>query len=489
MSSGGSSLGGTAVRGGLAVAIGQVLRTVIQFVGLILLAHLLTPADFGLVAMVTSIIGVTSVLSDFGLSMAILREVKLGRQIRDSLFYINAFLALAVTLGMWVAAPSVAAFYGEPRLEEITRWIAVFAFVAGLAPQYRAELARGHRFGALASVDAVAQGLAIAVACIAAIRGAGYWAVVVQQATAATALVALLAILSRYMPRSRPTLRGIREHVSIGASTLGLQLTSYLGVNAAPIAVGRALGTAAVGLYTRAYQLVSFPLVQLAAPLTSVVVPILAHVADGPDLIAAAKRVQLVMAYALLPLLVLIIVGGGDLAEMLFGLSWRPSGYIAQVLAVGGIFQVFGYINYWLFIRMGRLGALWAFEGVVWIFATAAYFLLAAQGAVLVAALYSAGLFMNWLAVTTLGLRIIGLPTKEFLVPSLKRLVFLAPVLTTGVVIREVLVRAGWGAIWTLFAALGSSLLAVGIGSLIPSFGRELREFITILGNFRRREA
>jgi PST family polysaccharide transporter len=473
----------------MAVIIGQVLRTLIQLVGLILLARLLTPVDFGLVAMVTSVIGVTSVLSDFGLSMAIMRETHLEPAIRDGLFYINAVLALATAGCVWLAAPLIAGFYGEPSLEDVTRWLAASVCVAGLAPQFRAELARRHRFGALAIVDPISQGVALAVACVAALRGAGYWAVVIQQSIAAVVLVLTLAVLSRYVPRSRPSLRGLKKHVSLGATSLGIDVTNYAAVYAAPTAVGQALGAAAVGLYSRAFQLVAFPLVQLAGPLTRVVVPILAHVDDGPALVAAAKRVQLAMAYALLPFIVFIIVGGGDLVEVLFGPDWRASGVLAQILAAGGVFQIFGYVNYWLFARMSRLGLLWAIEAAAWVPIAVLYFVVSGRGAEWVATLYAVSLLLNWLMSTTVGLRRLGLPAMEFLRPSLRRLVLLIPVIAAGLAVRELLARNHWPAGPTLAVASLSSLLVVAVLALTPTFRSELREFLQIFAKVRRRNA
>ncbi|MBB3605036.1 PST family polysaccharide transporter [Mycolicibacterium sp. BK556] len=482
------SLQGTAVRGGAAVMLGQVARTVIQLIGLILLARLLSPADFGLVAMVTSIIGVTSVLSDFGLSLAIMRDANLERAIRDSLFYISVVMAVVTAGLVWLAAPLIADFYSEPRLEEVTRWLAASICIAGLAPQFRAELARTLKFGALASVDTIAQGVALVAACIAAIRGAGYWAVVIQQGTAAVVLVMLLVVLSRYAPRSRPTLRGVKEHVTLGATSLGIDVTNYAAVYAAPTAVGHALGAAAVGLYSRAFQLVAFPLVQLAGPLTRVIVPVLSRVDSGPALVAAAKRVQLAMAYALLPFLVFIIVGGADLIEIMFGPVWRPSGQLAQILAVGGIFQIFGYVNYWLFTHKGRLGFLWALDASVWVPITAMYFIFNTRGAEWVASLYALSLVLNWLVSTTIGLPRLGFPAREFLLPSLKRLVYLIPVVAIGLVVSEVLTRVGWHAIWVLTATTVSSLAVVAGLLLVPNFRSEMREFLAVLGNVRKRK-
>jgi PST family polysaccharide transporter len=264
-------------------------------------------------------------------------------------------------------------------------------------------------------------------------------------------------------------------------------LTNYAAVYAAPMAVGHALGAAAVGLYNRAFQLVAFPLSQLAGPLTRVVVPNLAHVEEGPKLVAAAKRAQLAMAYALLPLLAFIIVGGEDLIEILFGQDWRPSGRIAQILAVGGVFQILGYVNYWLFTRKGRLGLLWMIEGSVWIPLIALYFVFSDRGAAWIAALYAASLATNWLMSSSLGLRLLGLPAMELIRPSLRRLMFLIPIVAAGLITRMTLAHNGWHAISALAVATLSCLLAVAALAIIPAFRQELREFGRALGNVRKR--
>jgi PST family polysaccharide transporter len=264
-----------------------------------------------------------------------------------------------------------------------------------------------------------------------------------------------------------------------------VQATNYAAVNAAPIAVGRIIGAATVGLYSRSYQLISLPMVQLAAPLTRVVVPILAHVKRTQDIVAAARRIQLVLTYALVPLIAFLLVGGDPLVVLLFGEPWRGGGTLSQILALGAIFQAMGYIHYWLYVRMGKLVALWIYELAVWTCVSPLYFVFGDRGASAIAALYSIGLFLNWLTVGIFGLRQIGLPRSQFMVPSLRRLAWLTPVIACGVVARETASAAGMSDVLTLLTSTSISLVIAAALLIDPKFRAEIRVFIAVIGGVR----
>lgn len=466
-----------AMRGGAALAAGQLLRGAIQFGGLVLLARLLPPSDVGVVVMATALIGVASVLSDFGLSMSIMREKELEHRIRDQILYLNVALAATIAACVWALAPFVASFYSEPKLVSVTHWLALSTFMMSLAPQFRAELARQMRYRWLATVDVLSQATGLAVAVAAAILGAGYWAVVYQQLCAATCLLGVLVAASRYVPRSRLDLRGVRAHLQLGATTLAAQATNYVAVNSAPAAVGRALGASAVGVYSRAFQLASIPLVQLASPLTRVAVPMLAHTRNDADLVTMVRRVQLLLAFTLMPLLVLLGVGGAPLVEVLFGSAWVEGGETLQILAVGGLFQVAGYAFFWLFIQKGRLATLWLCELAVWAVLVPLFFAAAEWGQDAVAGLYALGLMANWLLVGTAGCRRIGIVVGELMLPSLHRLSCFGVLMALGTLAREITEHATQT---SAFVVVLVSFVSSGVGGVfllaISKFREEVVE-------------
>src|ERR1700750_2003460 len=129
------SLGDAAARGtGITLAV-QAGRTILQFGSIVALARLLTPADFGLVAMVTAVIGVADLVRDFGLSLAAVQAPKLSHGERTNLFWANVGLGLACTLVAMAMTPFIVAGYHEPRLAPIVLALAPVFLLSGITTQ------------------------------------------------------------------------------------------------------------------------------------------------------------------------------------------------------------------------------------------------------------------------------------------------------------------------------------------------------------------
>ena len=124
---------------------------------MVVLARLLTPSDFGLVAMVTAVIGVAQLIRDFGLSLAAVRAPTLSREERDNLFWANFLMGLGCTIVIIVATPLIVAIYGQPRLTPIVLSLSIVFTFSGITTQYRANLSRELRFKALGLSDIIAQ--------------------------------------------------------------------------------------------------------------------------------------------------------------------------------------------------------------------------------------------------------------------------------------------------------------------------------------------
>ncbi|HHW4673437.1 MAG TPA: oligosaccharide flippase family protein, partial [Xylella fastidiosa subsp. pauca] len=157
------SLASRAVGGAVVTMLGQGARVVIQFSIIVLLARLLNPHDYGLMAMVTAIVGVADILRDFGLSSAAIQAKQITNAQRDNLFWINSGIGSALSLVVFVAAQLIADFYREPALVTITQVLAINFLLNGMATQYRANLSREMRFGQLALSDIGAQVLGLLV--------------------------------------------------------------------------------------------------------------------------------------------------------------------------------------------------------------------------------------------------------------------------------------------------------------------------------------
>ena len=352
-------LAGAAARGGAVTVGAQVARIVLQVASVVVLARLLTPAQFGLVAMVTAVIGVADLLRDFGLSLASVQAKDVSHAERSNLFWANTGLGTACALLAAGLTPAIVALYDEPELTAVVPPLAAVFLLSGMTTQYRADLARRLRFGTVAAADLAGPAAGIATAVCLAAGGAGVWALVAQQLVGAATTLVVVVAAGRWLPdryrRDVPVSRFFR----FGGAVLGTQLLSYVTRNVDSVAIGAVRGPADLGLYSRAYQLVMVPINQINAPLTNVAVPVLARVhEDREKLGAGLRRAQLVACYVTAPLLVVAAALAGPLVDLVLGESWHHVAPILAVLAIGGIFRSVSQIAYWGYLATGRTGEL-----------------------------------------------------------------------------------------------------------------------------------
>ena len=360
------TLARTAVRGSAASIGGQGFRIVLQLVGLAVLARLLDPADFGVVAMVTAAIGFADILRDFGLSSAAVQAPTVSRGERINLFWANSGLGLLCTLVVAASTPLLVAFYDEPTLVHIVPALSLVLVISGINTQYRADLGREMRFVALASSDVIAQLVGTIVAIVVALAGGGYWAIVAQQLTVALVALVVNVISTRWRPGLPQRRTSIRRFFRFGLSVFGTQVLGYASKNADTVALGAFWGPSVLGVYNRAQQIAVVPLNQINGPLTRVALPVLSRAHLDPDRFArATQRAQLAGAYGTATVLAFVAGLAVPLVAVLLGPGWSEVAPILALLAIAGVFRSLSQLAYWIFLASGRPGVqfkldLWA---------------------------------------------------------------------------------------------------------------------------------
>jgi len=345
-----SGLGRRAARGAVVTLGGQGARMVIQIVAVMILARLLDPEDYGLIAMVVVIVGIGEIFRDFGLSSAAIQAPELSRAQRDNLVWINTAIGLTLAALLFLAAGLVAAVYDRPELTEVSRALAGTFVLNGLATQYRADLVRRLRFGQLAIAETAAPALALGVAVLVATSGGGYWALVAQTLTQAGIILVVLVISARWLPRlpRRAPMRGL---LRFGGHLLGSQLIGYASNNVDTLLIGLRFGAGPLGFYNRAFHLLMAPLNQLRAPSTTVALPVLSRLQDDPVRYGAfLLRGQLTLGYSLVAGLGVVVAAAEPVTAIFLGAKWITVVPILRLLAVAGIFQTLAYVGYWVYL-------------------------------------------------------------------------------------------------------------------------------------------
>ncbi|WP_207345849.1 lipopolysaccharide biosynthesis protein [Arthrobacter sp. E3] len=342
------SLSTTAARGAFTTVFGQWIKFALQTLSIVALARILTPDDFGVVAMVTAVSGIATLLADFGLSMASLRDHLISNQNKSNLFWINLCIGAFAAAIVFIAAHPLSIFYDVPAVEGIAQAMAIIYILQAFNAQFRAELSRSFRFLTLAKIDITAQAIAVTAAIIAGIMGAGYWALVFQQVSIVTVQVVLLILFARWRPTWPKKDPNLKSYLRFGLKASGLQFVNYFTSNVDSTLIGKFIGTQPLGIYNQAYQIFRVPLQQIAAPMTQVAVPILSKISDDTTFEKYVLRAQLILSYLLIGSFIFAISVATPLLAILLGPGWGNISLVFSVLAIGGIFQALGYVYYWI---------------------------------------------------------------------------------------------------------------------------------------------
>jgi O-antigen/teichoic acid export membrane protein len=468
-----TDLGRVAARGAGVTLAGQGARILLQLASVTVLARLLSPEDYGLLAVGLVVVGIGEVFRDLGLSTAAIRTPDLTRAQRDGLFWLNVAAGTVLAAVALLAAGPVAAAFGEPELADIVRCLSLTFLLNGLAAQYRAGLTRELRFGAVAGVDLGAQLVAFGVAVTAAVAGAGYWALVAQQLTQGAVALVLVVALGRWVPGRPRRGVGLWPLVRFGGGLTGTHLVFYVGNNLDNLVLGLTAGPAALGIYNRGFQLLMTPLNQLRSPATSVAVPVLSRLQDDLDRSGEyLRRSQLALGFSLVAGMALVAGAAGPLVDVLLGDRWAQVAPVLALLAVAGSAQTLSFVGFWVYLSRGLSGALFRYTMVTLALSAACIGAGSWFGVVGVAAGYATAALLEWpLSLWWLS-RVTVLPVRALYLGALR---ITACAVTAGTACHAATqLTAGWPSAGRLAAGLLAGLAAYGLAALVPGIRRDL---------------
>ena len=348
-------LAGRSARGGAVTMVAQAFRLTIRTGGMIFLARLLTPRDYGLIGMVAILVDFVTMFQYMGLATATVRWTQLNHRQVSTLFWINTALSAAIMVVTLGSAPLLAWFYKEPRLVGITACYAVSIFFTGMNIQHEAILSRQMRFGAIAMIELAAILIGLFSALVAAWYGAGYWALVVNQLVLTMVTVVGVWSTCKWRPGLPERGSGVRSMLSYGGNLTGFNVMNYFSRNLDNALIGKFWGAYQLGIYSRAYQMLLMPMAQINNPLVAVAVPALSRLTDSPERYRTAYlKIVEKIAMITMPGIVFMIAMSDWLILLLLGPQWREAARIFTLLGVAAIIQPVTRTVPWLFTTQGR---------------------------------------------------------------------------------------------------------------------------------------
>lgn len=344
-----------ALSGGAITGIAQGFKFLLNLASAVILARLLSPPEFGLVAIVGALMSILRVFREGGLSTATIQRENITQVQVSNLFWINLSLGGLLTLICAACAPLIGWFYRDDRLIGITLFLALTFAINGLAVQHLALLNRQMRFIAIAVIDigSIAGGLIVGV--VMALSGYGYWSLVGMQVATAVIETSLTWIASSWRPSWFRRGQEMGSLLKFGAALTVAILLRRIAQGIDVLLLGRFAGAVSTGLYSRAQVLLQRPLDQLVGPFDAVFVPLMSRLqSDAARYRSVFITGSRIIALASFPFAGLALGTSKPLVLTLLGEKWAEVVPIYACFAISALHLPISSTVQWLLTTQGR---------------------------------------------------------------------------------------------------------------------------------------
>lgn len=330
-------------------------RYVLSIASTAILARLLSPADYGLMGMVTTITVLGQAISDFGLSWATVQRERLTRDQVDALFLINCTFGLFLSALCLLSAPYVATFYHRPELTKIVIAASGTLLLSAVAVQPTALMRRQMRLKELNLCTLWSLLLSAIVAIVMARFGLGYWALVVQLVLLQVINAGLSFPLSGYYPRIPRNFLHIGSLLTFGGYSAAYGMINYFARNLDNVLVGKYWGPTALGYYSRAYFLMTLPSLIVMGVFGGVLIPAMASLrSERARMEAAYVRALRWITVSGCTFAVALAAAAPELVDFVYGSKWHAVVPILLWLSAASILQPVQNTAGWLYIVAER---------------------------------------------------------------------------------------------------------------------------------------
>jgi teichuronic acid exporter len=335
----------------LDVLLGQLL----SFTVIVFLARLLTPEEFGTVALMGLFTGVAKVLVESGFGSALIQRQNVSDDDKSTVFWFSTAISLVVATALVAAAPLIASFFERPVLREVTFVLAASIAVGALGIVHRSLLAKTLNFQALAVVNLVSASLAGIVAIILALAGYGVFALAWQMLIAASIGVVSLWIIYPWRPNLIFSRASLRRLFGFGGYMLAVSMLDTAYTKGYSVLLGKLHGAGALGLFARAEAAAAMPSAFLTGTLARVAFPAFSGLGEDKSRLrdgmrSSVQTSMLVNAPAALGLAAI----ADPFVHVFYGQQWGSAVPLLQILCLSGIFMPLHILNLHALMATGR---------------------------------------------------------------------------------------------------------------------------------------
>ncbi|MBD2448764.1 MOP flippase family protein [Nostoc sp. FACHB-152] len=384
-----SNLRQKAVRGVLWSALESWGRQLISVGIFVVMARLLDPQTFGLVALATIFLNFLQIFLDQGLSQAIVQRQDLEKEHLDTAFWANLGVSALATILSIAGAGLIADLFKEPQITPIIRCLSLSFIISGFSSVQEAIFQRKLAFKPLAIRSLIAVIIGGIVGVTMAFMGFGVWSLVGQQLTSSVAQVLVLWWVSDWHPGFRFSQKHFKELFAFGVNVMGISLCNFFNRRSDDFLIGYFLGSTALGYYSVAYRLLQTLTQLLTSIIVKVSLPTFSRLQAEPERLRNAlyKAIQFTTLITFPGFLATVILAP-EIVIVVFGEKWSPSIPVMQVLNIIGILYAYFFFNSSLMMAVGKPSWKLALDFVQSVSNVVAFAIAVQWGIVAVAAAY-----------------------------------------------------------------------------------------------------
>ena len=323
-----------------------MLNKVILLAGGIYLARLLTPEDFGLVAMLYIIFSVSSFMMTGGFGLALIREKEITEADKSTVFYFNIIVSVSLYLIIWFCAPLIANFYGKSELIVLSRLMGLDLLFNSLTIVQLSILQRELKFKFLSIIQVVSAIVVTLVSILLAYKGFGVMALAVKFILGNLVSTIMLFALNPWIPTGFITKKSFKKLFAFGSNVLLLGLMNNIFGNLNQVVIGKYFSSASLGFFNQGNMFKDNVVNTLNDTVMQVTFPMLAQLQDDKKRLKAGyMRIMQINTFTIFPLITILILTAEPLIIGLLGEKWRGSVIFLQVLGISGYVRHLHRIN------------------------------------------------------------------------------------------------------------------------------------------------
>lgn len=361
------SLQHKAILGALWASIDRFGYMGLQFVVNLILARILSPADFGIIGMLAIFIAVSQTLIDSGFASALIQKKSPTQIDYSTIFFWNILFSCFLYLILYISAPEIASFYSMPILIDVLRVIAITLIITGILAVQKTRLQKNLEFKTISIVNLISYTCGGLIAIYMAYNNMGVWSLVWMQLIYGIMSVVLLGSITKWKPYFIISKTSLRELFGFGGFIMAANILQTICQNLQGLIIGKRFSATQMGYYSQAYKLDHITSYSIPQVIVQVVYPIFSSLQDEREKLNNIVVLSIrVVSFVVFPILSILIIVAEPLIQFLYGLKWIPSVPYFRILCAGGFFVCLQNLNFYAIAAVGKSKSLFEWSFYKW---------------------------------------------------------------------------------------------------------------------------